>query len=731
MWVFGGRSHTTNPSFAKLKGVALESALGFCLRVKTNNRQWVRCVCANHAQDVENTSPNEELIGLHEFLDEPVKVATLASLLRRCSRSKALTSGRRVHAHITKHRYDHNTFLGNFLIEMYGNCGGLNDAQEVFDSILKPNLYSWNILIKAYGQNGWLDNAKYAFSRMPSRDVVSWTAMMAAYCQNGHGKEALDLFHQMQLEGIMPNNITFVCTIDACKSLAALYKGQEIHIAISELGYEREVVVGTALINMYSKCGDLHHARRVFGRMPQRDVVACNAMIAGLAHNGHPLEALAFFRQMQLEGLKPDKISLICALDACGRLAALEEGQDIHAAIIEFGHEQDVVVANTLISMYGRCWSLLEAKTVFDRISHRTIVSWNAMITTFAENGFGKEALFYFRQMQIEGVMSDEITVLSVLCACASLAALEVGQEVHAALVIDMRNAEDVPMGNSLISMYGKSGNLSKARDVFDKMRDRDAVSWNAMIAAYSHSNHGIEALDLYDQMQLEGRKPDKVTFVCTLDACGSQVAHEAGQEAHVSIVDRGFDQDVVVGNALVGMYGKCGSLPDARSVFERMACRDVVSWTTMITAFARNGRGKGALDFLSKMQLEGTNPDEVTIICALSACIRNGQLDDGKHLFMSMNRGHGISYTMDHYVCMVDLLARSGHLDEAENLIKNLPAEKVAAAWSCLLGACRIHGDVERGVRAASHCFELDAKNGGSYVMLSNIYAAASTRQL
>lgn len=548
---------------------------------------------------------------------------TYVALLKRCGKSKSLPDGRRVHAQMSELGYDRDTFLGNSLIEMYGNCGSLEDARALFDKLLNPNSYSCNILIKAYGQNGSLDDASSVFRRMPSRNAVSWNAMITVLAQNGRAKEALELFHQMHLEGVMPNKITFVSSLNACASLGAQEQGKEIHVAIVGMGHELDVVVGTALVNMYGKCKSPCNARSVFSRMPHRDLVSWTAMIAAFSQSGHGKEALDLFRQMQLEDIRPNKITFVCALDACGYLAAIEEGRALHKAIADMGYEGDVVVGNALIDMYGKCGSICEARSVFHKMRKRDVVSWTAMIAASAQRGNGKEALALFHQMQLRGMDLDMITLISALDACALLAALKEGQEIHS------------------------------------------------------------------------------------------------------SIVDRGYEQNVMVANALLNMYGKCGNIFNARNLFGRMPHPDVISWTAMMAAYAQSGHDNEALDLFYQMQLEGVKPDKVTFTCILIACSRSGRVDHGRDFFVSMYPEYGISHSEDHYICMIDLLCRAGHLDEAEGLINHLPSE-VPLAWLCMLGACRFHGDVDRGVRAASHCMQVDPTNAAHFVMMSNVYASA-----
>ncbi|KAJ7521308.1 hypothetical protein O6H91_19G047300 [Diphasiastrum complanatum] len=573
-------------------------------------------------------------------------LATLASLLKRCGQAKALCEGKLVHNHIKKCNLEKNTFLGNWLVKMYGDCGSMEDAKSVFDNLPNLNPHSWTMLVNAYAKNG--------FSR-----------------------QALECFDRMQVHGFKPNDVSFVCALDACSSLGALEKGQEIHAAIVDCGYEEKVIVGTALVDMYGKCGSLEDARHVFRQMRHRNVVSWSAMIAACSKNGHCKEALDLFEQMQSHGVKPDRVTFLSALDACAGLAALEKGKGIHKAITEAGYEGQMLVSTALINMYGKCGSLEDARSLFIQMNYRDVVSWNAMIGACAQNGHGKEALDLFDRMQSSGVRPDQVTFICALEACDSPDALEKGREIHAAIC--GRDFEgEVSLGTSLVDMYGKCGSVEDAWNVFDQMLDRNVVSWNAMITACNQNGQSKEALELISDMERCGFKPDQFTLVCGLEACSNLAFLKKGQEIHASIVKEQYEGDVVVGNALVNMYGKCGNLEDALSIFSQMPHRDVVSWNAMITACAQHGQGGKALDLFNAMQYEGFQPDIVTLLSVLAVCSHTGCVNVARQFLYSISHIHGITPKREHYVRLIDILSRAGHLHDAETLINNMSLGKL-----------------------------------------------------
>ncbi|CAK9234682.1 unnamed protein product [Sphagnum troendelagicum] len=464
-----------------------------------------------------------------------------------------------------------------------------------------------------------MEDAMRVFSQMPSCDVVSWTVMIFGHIRCGQGQKALELFQQMQQEGVQPNPVTFVGVVNACASLVALEEGRCAHEQIIQSGCESDVSVGNSLIDMYGKCGSMEDARRVFNEMPSHNVVSWTTIIFGYVKSGQGQKALELFQQMQ---------------------------------------QEDVSIGSSLVDMYTKCGSMEDAWGVFNKMPSRDVVSWTAMIFGHVKYGQGLKALELFRQMQQEG--------------------------------------------------------------------SRDVVSWTVMMLGHVKCGQGQKALRLFRQMQQEGVLPNAVTFMVVLNACASVVALEEGRRVHEQITQSSCESDVFVGNSLIDMYAKCGSMEDAWRVFNTMPSRDVVSWNAMLGGFALHGHGQEALAHFERMCEEGIEVDNVTFVCLLSACSHAGLLCEGQRSFRSMSTVHKISAKLEHYTCMVDLLGRAGHLHEAEDMIKMMPCKPDVAVWMASLGACRIHGNVEMGERIAKHILEVDPGNAAGYVLLSNIYAAA-----
>jgi pentatricopeptide repeat protein len=476
-----------------------------------------------------------------------------------------------------------------------------------------------------------------------------------------------------------------------------------------------------------------------------------------LCKEGRLKEALAILhKNADHHGISLDPETYAALLHACLVSKALAGGKQLHAKVLISGSEQNPFLGTQLVGMYAGCGSLENARQVFDKIHQRTFLLWNAMIRGYAKGEPYEEAITLYYQMQKEGIQPDNFTFPLVLKACATLLALEEGKEIHRHIV-RMQLESDIYVGAALIDMYAKCGSIEDAREVFDKMPRRDVVSWNAMItgyakcgklevarhlfdkmpqrtviswttmiAGYVQNGHFHEALELYGEMHQTEFKPNRVTLVSVLPACAHLGALQQGKTIHDYIIRRKLETDVSVVTALINMYAKCGQIDVARELFDKMYKRDAISWNAMIAGYGMHGQGEAVVSLFVQMQQTGVKPDDVTLVGVLSACSHAGLVEEGLQYFHSMNRDYGLVPKMEHYACMVDLLSRAGRLDEARDMIAEMPFKPSPSVWGALLSACRTHGKIELGEYVARHLFEIEPYNTGNYVLLSNIYADA-----
>ena len=318
---------------------------------------------------------------------------------------------------------------------------------------------------------------------------------------------------------------------------------------------------------------------------------------------------------------------------------------------------------------------------------------------------------------------ADEITFSSVLKACSGSGTLEQGKLLHD-LVIRSGYTTDILITNTLIDMYGKFGFLDDARRIFDRMSYHDIVSWNAMIVGYVQHGNGFSAIELFDKMQEEGRSPDSITYMSTLKACSAVGAVHHGRSIHDQIIRSGEDRNLIVGNTLVDMYASCGNLNEACKSFERLSSRNAISWNAMISGYSQLGSFKLLKGCLEGMQKDGFKPDGWSFTSILAACSHEGLVNEGHSYFKSIREEHGITPSMEHFNCMIDLLGRSGYLNDALKLLSSMPIIINTTGWTSLLAACRQFGNLNLAKECFHHIMQLDPDNAAAFILMSNCYA-------
>nr|KYP72634.1 Pentatricopeptide repeat-containing protein At2g34400 family [Cajanus cajan] len=438
----------------------------------------------------------------------------------------------------------------------------------------------------------------------------------------------------------------------------------------------------------------------------------------------HPL-ALALFRRMHSLGLAPNNFAFPFFFLSCAALALLRHARAGHASVLRLGLSSDRHTAHSLITAYSRCARTGCARKVFDEIVQRDSVSWNAMIAGYAKAGCAREAVEVFGEMRRGGFEADEMGLVSVLGACGELGDLELGRWVEG-FVVERRMVINSYVGSALISMYAKCGDLGSARRIFDSMGTRDVITWNAVISGYAQNGMADEAIALFHAMREDCVTANKVTLTAVLSACATIGALDLGKQIDEYATQKGFQHDIFVATALIDMYAKCGSLDSARRVFKEMPQKNEATWNAMISALASHGKAQEALSLFQCMSNEGggARPNDITFVGLLSACVHAGLVAEGYRLFDMMSTLFGLVPKIEHYSCMVDLLARAGHLYEAWDLIEKMPEKPDKVTLGALLGACRRKKNVDIGERVMQLILEVDPSNSGNYIISSKIYA-------
>ncbi|XP_024544684.1 pentatricopeptide repeat-containing protein At3g02330, mitochondrial-like [Selaginella moellendorffii] len=457
---------------------------------------------------------------------------------------------------------------------------------------------------------------------------------------------------------------------------------------------------------------------------------------------------------MEEEGVSPNRVTLLAALKACASLAekgdlsvrsrCLDRGILIHEQAARSQDDLEVAVATSLMDMYTKCGAMVEARGIFEKMERRDSVSWNCIILGYALAGDGSLALELFERMKMEGCVPDSVTYVAALKACSSLAeaeaeapgldgklvkagSFETGRRIHRQ-ASQGGDESDLFVATTLVDMYAKCGCMAEARSVFGRMEEPSVVSWTAVILGYAQTGECELALQFYARMKQRFCVPDAFTYVAALKACGSLGALERGRRIQADISSAGLQGDVFVANALVDFFGQVGSMGEAEEVFQTISPKNLVSWSALMAGYSFQGNVGRVLELFERMRREqpGIRPDEITFRTILTACSHAGMVDRGKECFEEMAGVFGIRPGLDHYNCMVDLLGRANHLEEAVAMAREMPFEATLVTWTTILGACHKWKDVEAARVAFDAVVAMDPKHAAAYVLMSNIYGFA-----
>ncbi|XP_022732381.1 pentatricopeptide repeat-containing protein At2g13600-like [Durio zibethinus] len=510
--------------------------------------------------------------------------------------------------------------------------------------------------------------------------------------------------------------------LTSCAQTSNLLDGKAIHAKFIKGSIPHSLYLQNHILNMYMKCGDLFNGHKLFDEMPQRNVVSWSAMVSGFTQHGFFNQALSLFVYMLKDGTsKPNEFTFVGVLQACSLHENLALAYQVYAVVLRLGFGSNVFLVNAFLTALMRHGKREEALEVFEKCLNKDIVTWNVMLNGYLESSCLGLPKFWVQMNN--GVKPDCFSFASVLTGLASFGDLNMGLQVHGQLVKSGHGSE-ICVGNSLVDMYLKNQRLFDGLKAFNEMGEKDVCSWTQMAAGWLEYGEPAKALEVIGEMRMMSVKPNKFTLATFFNACANLALLEEGKKAHGLRIKLGVEIDVCVDNALIDMYAKCGSMDGAWGVFKAMDDRSIVSWTTMIMGCAQNGQAREALKIFDEMIVKGIKPNYITFVCVLYACSQGMFTDEAWKYFSSMTVDHGISPGEDHYVYMVHILGRAGHIKEAEELILSMPFQPGAPVWQTLLSACQIQGDIETGKRAAEHAINLDRKDPSSYVLLSNMFA-------
>ncbi|KAF5449027.1 hypothetical protein F2P56_029515 [Juglans regia] len=493
--------------------------------------------------------------------------------------------------------------------------------------LVEPRTLSLTRALSHFVDAGYIEHALYLFEKMNHLDTYIWNVMIKGFTNNGFFREAINVYCRMGYEGVRADNFTYPFVIKACTGLLSLMEGQKVHANIIKIGMDLDVYVCNSLISMFAKMGYIELAERVFGEMPVRDLVSWNSMISGYVAVGNGWSSLVCFFEMQALGMKPDRISMISALGACSLDCCLQSGKEIHCRVLRCGFELDYMVQTSLIDMYGKCGRMDYAERLFDRISPRNIVAWNAMIGGYARNFCPFDSFSCLKGLQdADGLNPDVITMINVLPSCAQLQ----GKSVHGYALRKGLLPHSV-LETALVVMYGECGALNLAERVFGQMTGSNLISWNAMLAAYvqngwnnealglfrgtarevfdrmlykdvvswntvimAHAIHGFGkfSVQLFSKMKENGFKPNESTFVSLLSSCSISGMVDEGWEYYNSMKrDYNIDPGIEHYGCMIDLIGRTSNLELAKRFIAEIPLAPTARiWGSLLTASRNNG---------------------------------------------------------------------------------------------------------------------------------------------
>ncbi|KAK8642396.1 hypothetical protein V6N13_011740 [Hibiscus sabdariffa] len=633
-----------------------------------------------------------------------VRPNTFINLLQACIDFGSLELGRKLHARIHLVK-ESDPFVETKLVSMYAKCGSFADAREVFDKMREKNLYTWS-------------------------------AMIGAYTRESRWKIVVELFFLMMEDGVLPDEFLFPRILQACANCGDARTGRLLHSLVIRLGMVGLTRVSNSVLAVYAKCGKLSSARRFFDCTNGRDRVTWNSMLLAYCQKGDSDETYRLFNGMWGEGIEP-----------C------------------------IVSWNILINSYnqlGQCDVALGLMKEMEssRVSP-DVFTWTSVISGLAQNGRRWHALFLFKEMLLAGIKPNGVTITSAVSACASLKVLKMGLEIHST-ALRMGITENVLVGNSLIDMYAKCGELEAARQdaygLFIKMQDSDVkpnvITWNTMISGYIQNGDEDQAMDLFQQIERDGKirrntaswnaliagfvqlgaidkafgvfrkmqscsiSPNSVTILSILPGCANLIAARKVKEIHGCILRRNLEFVLSISNSLIDTYAKSGNILYSRSIFDGMSTQDIISWNSIIGGYVLHGCSDAALDLFYQMGKLGLKPNRGTFLSIILAHGIAKMVDEGKHVFSSIIDNYEIIPAIEHYSAMIELYGRSGQLGEAMEFIEVMPIEPDSSIWTSLLTASRIHKDIALAVLAGERLLDLEPGNAVVSQLMFQIYS-------
>ncbi|OAY55859.1 pentatricopeptide repeat-containing protein At5g19020, mitochondrial [Manihot esculenta] len=611
------------------------------------------------------------LVNLTAYQKDSNYELVLVSALKSCSSRLAISQGQQIHCLVLKSGLDSNTYIRNSLINMYAKCGFLADANSLFDLCANLDPVSYNIMISGYVKSGKLDDARKLFEVMPTKGCVSYTTMIMGFVHNDCWIDAIELYKQMRNVGVVPNEVTLTTVISAFSHLGGIWGCRTLHGLVIKMMFDGFVLVSTNLLHMYCICSSLVEARALFDEMPERNMVSWNVMlngyskagcidlakelfqripykdvvswgsiIDGYVRVGNLSEAFIMYRSMVRAGFGPNDVMMVDLISACGRRIAVGQGQQLHSTIVKLGLDCYDFIQATVIHFYAVCgmineaclqfgigskdnvasWNALiagftrnrmidRARQLFNEMPERDVFSWSTMISGYTQNEQPNLALELFHGMVASGTQPNEVTMLSVFCAIATLGTLKEGRWAHE-YVLDNSIPISDNLSAAIIDMYAKCGSINIALEIFYEVRDTASTvsPWNAIICGLAMHGHAKLSLKIFSDLERRQIKLNAITFIGALSACCHAGLVDMAERVFTSMkIVHDIDPDIKHYGCMVDLLGRAGRLEEAEEMIRSMPVKaDVVIWGTLLAACRTYGNvdvGERAAENLARLE--------------------------------------------------------------------------------------------------------------------------------
>ncbi|KAK2433218.1 pentatricopeptide repeat-containing protein, mitochondrial [Trifolium repens] len=668
---------------------------------------------------------------------------SLSITLLSCTKLENLEFGKLVHCSIIKNGLEFDSLIQRNLIHFYAKCKCLSSARTLFDSALAADSLlsqldtaSLTALIGGYVRVGLYEDALHVFDKMQSgfvldelafvtvlngcvalgkldyacklfdememdscSNVVVWNVMISGHAKRGYYKEAVEFYREMRKNDVESSRSTLASVLSAIAGLGDLGYGLLVHGEAVKLGFESSVYVASSLINMYGKCEMLCDAKKVFDVVCERNVVMWNTILGVYAQNGCLIDVMELFSEMMECGNEPDEFTYSSILSSCACFEFLDIGRQLHSTIIKKRFTDNLCVNNALVDMYAKAGALKEARKQFERMKYRDNISWNAILVGYVQEEEETDAFDMFRRMNRNGIVTDEVSMASILSACGNIKALEAGTQFHS-LSVKLGLMTNLFAGSSLIDMYSKCGVIEDARKVYSSMPEWSVVSMNALIAGYALKDTK-EAINLLHEMQILGMKPSEITFASLIDCCKDPHKVILGMQIHCAILKSGLlCGSEFLGTSLLGMYMDSQRMAEANVLFSELSnLKSLVLWTALISGHTQNDCSGEALKLYREMRNNNILPDQATFVTVLRACALLSSLQDGKELHsLIFHTGFDLDELTSS--ALVDMYAKCGDVENAAKVFEELAIKKDTISWNSMIVGFAKNGYAERALK-------------------------------